>query len=857
MTVSLTFTAASTNASVTTSICSNLNASVTTLMIQNSAQTSAYFQFPSCLGTSSVTYLDAEYMTTSSFAVFPTTLTNLYCRYCQLRYDSTDASTPISLEPAARTMDGFNTDGSIAWSEIFTTYPSLIAMDFFFGGLTATLPAQLPANFNFFRLRGINYNADPTSGLTGTFPAGLLSLIGAAGTATSTFYMDISFNRVTGTIPSNFFSGFSGKRFKTLQIDAYGMQLSGTIPPVLFSPLGSALMTTFSLNLASHSNLGGSIPSGLFVSGMIASAGGSVNVNFGSCALNGSIPDGIIATLPGNTAVYLDLSYNQLIGPLPSYLYTTGDDPSLISLNWRNNNLNGSLTNFLSASLTSNKTIPTFFVDLQYNQLTGTIPESLLLNYYTAKRDSDGDGTGQSQDDSGKSFFSRSSSATDASDAAAALAPSGFLADQQFTLSLAHNQLTGTVPPLLLSASFNPASALPIGVSLDLSYNKLNDTVPSDLFAGVSSSLTGIFTVVLSGNQFTGTVPTFCRTAGMLTLLMDSNNLTGTIPTEWQSCRVNQVDVSNNPNLIGSIPHALLNGTGIYGFAAKNTSLSGTLPPIASALTILELSLTKIDFCNADSIASFTGYSQTCRLESSEACYCASSYTKCGSTIACPPPGFLPVAPSAPTAVPINPPVSAPTTPPPTGCLASAQPGPEFTCINGRWTATTITSPALVIPPGAGKVIVNGDVESDEVVLRDLSSSIEISGCANNLANVNLQLTKQESEQVGGESTTQTLITTSGSGCNSLGSVNLNTQVSNQGCKKLKSAKQVSPDGSTLNAVFSLQTSSCNTWWIILVSVICGVIVIGVIIIVVSVVCCTRCKRKVRPFAGSDGRHSI
>ena len=81
---------------------------------------------------------------------------------------------------------------------------------------------------------------------------------------------------------------------------------------------------------------------------------------------------------------------------------------------------------------------------------------------------------------------------------------------------------------------------------------------------------------------------------------------------------------------------------------------------------------------------------------------CPPSYIPPAAPVAqvAPPPTPQPTPVPVNAPVPINAPVNPPTAPPPTGCLASAKPGPEFNCINGLWTATVVTSPALVIPEG-------------------------------------------------------------------------------------------------------------------------------------------------------------
>lgn len=575
MTVTLAFTAASTNSTVSTAICSALNSSVTTLTITNSAGAAKFFQIPACVASAPLTRFDAEWMTTSSFNVFPNTLDTLYCRQCAFRYDSTGSSTPISSTPAAQTTDGFNSDGSISWTELFVTFPNLGAIDFFFGYLTATLPPSPPARLTFLRMRGIQYDFTvPTSGLTGALPATFFTNIAAAGTSSSYFFMDVSYNRMTGSIPSTWFSSFAGQSFGTIDMILYGSNLNGALASGLFTPLASAGMGRFEIQLGNGIN--GSLPA--FPSGMLRT-GSTFTFNAGSAALTGSIPEGFLSAATLGSYVNLDLSGNQLTGPLPSAIFAPGVLPSGLTLNLYNNLINGSLTSFISSGFTSNLTLTYCAIRLDGNLLTGSIPETLLFNYVSAKRDSsdaNGDGKDESEIDSELSALTRSSRA------ATAMVPVGMLASTQFVLSLAGNRLTGTVPAKLLAASFLPATDILYGVTVDLSGNLLEGPFPSDFYDSLSNSISGTFYTSINNNLFSGTIPTFCRaTTSLANFDMSNNNVTGPIPTEWQSCKLKQVLLNNNPYLGGSIPPNLLNTTGILSFAAKNTSLTGYLPPLA------------------------------------------------------------------------------------------------------------------------------------------------------------------------------------------------------------------------------------------------------------------------------------
>lgn len=789
------------------------------------------FQIPACLASHSLDRFYGEFMVTSSFSVFPTSLTKLECTNCRLLRDYSDASTPIASTPTAQISDGFNTDGSLNWSEIFTRLPNLVKVSFPFSTLKNKLPSSIPGGLTYFDLHGVRFGSDP--GLYGSIPPAFFSTFAAA--ASTSFTMDLSNTTINGSIPANLFAPFSGKSYNTLIVDFSNTELSGTIPANLFSPLQSASMTRFSARFAPCSKLEGDLPS--LPSDMIANAG-SFTLNCSGSSLDGSIPNAYLENMPINAIVTLDLSHNRLIGPLPDYIFTSSNTPKTLKIDLGHNLISGPLTSFLSSSWNANNTAVTVSIALNDNALTGTIPETLLLHYPVSKRGSNYDQEDDNSSDNEALSSANSLTNDDAlshderslTRAIAAGDPVGLVVQNSFVLNLANNALTGSIPPVLLSIAWRTSGQIAGPTLIDLSNNSLNGTIP-DLLGRMSQQLLGDFAVKLNNNSFTGPVPDFCRASTPMAIDLSWNNLTGPLPTSWASCKLSQVTLSYNSHLAGAMSSSLFSATGMSNFEAANTSISGDLPRLG-VLTSFDLSSSSVDFCGRISLGSISGYRKTCLVQTTAACNCAGFYAQCGSSITCP----AGVSRSE--------------------CPAATRPGPEFFCSNGIWTAQVVTSPTLVVPPGAGTIAVLDDIESTKVIFNGLASHIEVNGCAANVSSVTLQLTPEQVEAIPSGTASQTLLSTSSTGCN-LDSINLNAQIPNPRCKKVTTTKQVSPDGTTLSAVFSLQSTNCNTWWIILVSVLCGAIVIAVIIIVVSVMCCACCKRKVRPFAGTEGNHPV
>lgn len=146
-------------------------------------------------------------------------------------------------------------------------------------------------------------------------------------------------------------------------------------------------------------------------------------------------------------------------------------------------------------------------------------------------------------------------------------------------------------------------------------------------------------------------------------------------------------------------------------------------------------------------------------------------------------------------------------------------------------------------------VVVAGNLTSSELILSSIDSQVVVQGCADQLKNVTIVLTPEQLEQGFGKSKTKMrslLQLQNTSACNS---VDLNTfeiSVSGSTCKKVK--VQQTSSTTTLGALFTLDNRKCQLWWIILVAVVCGVIVLGVAVFVALVLFVPSIRVKVRPY---------
>lgn len=327
------------------------------------------------------------------------------------------------------------------------------------------------------------------------------------------------------------------------------------------------------------------------------------------------------------------------------------------------------------------------------------------------------------------------------------------------------------------------------------------------------------------------------------------NHLYGSIPMSWEDSFPVLLDLSYNIGVNGSIPEGYFStdlSVAPKSLIAIATSLSGTMPPIynvTSPLTlsakqdiyyretkenwILDLSLTNINFCEADwpwnleQISSPTGTTFSCNLAETTATQCATLWPQCS---------FLP---------------------PP--CHPSLPPEVGMECVNGSWVSPppvldpleapqtpespVSSAPSLTIPSGS-TIAVNGNLNASSVVFQGLGSSIVITdGCPTRLSSITVELSPKDLEKIEqskGKKLTQTLLVLdSRLNCANLNGIRLNQISKKSGCKKVKVEKTTRNDSSktSISAVFTIDSSGCNVWWIALVSTIGGVIIIGAIIL--------------------------
>ena len=394
----------------------------------------------------------------------------------------------------------------------------------------------------------------------------------------------------------------------------------------------------------------------------------------------------------------------------------------------------------------------------------------------------------------------------------------GFTTDAiflQLLVSLVSNSVTGTIPANLFRVAATNELLRSNSVFLALRYNKLTGTIPDDIMATAVTGSSSLFD--FSNNRFIGPLPSICPKTNRISFAVNDNDMNGTIPDAWQDCGWQSIILSRNARITGSIPPKLLSDTGLTSFAVTSTGLSGNLPTLPKTLN-WEASSTNIDFCSAASLAGFSNYTgSTCSLLTTRTCECESSYAALCTT----------------SCLVIN-------------CTGTA-PSPQFNCSYGVWTAPAgVNTTTLIIPPGLGTVVVSGNVSTPGITMDGLGSTIEVT----NLTQVHVEISLTETGKLE-TSSLQEILSLLSSNCSvDLNTVSLVANLKGKNCRKLSVTKVISEDGSTMSGLFSLDKSNCNRWWIILVSVICGVIVLIVIALALMTALWPAFRAKIRPFAG-------
>lgn len=605
-----------------------------------------------------------------------------------------------------------------------------------------------------------------------------------------------------------------------------------TLPDRLLNQTDLRASNQIVLNVILKKNqIYGTIPSG-FLSAAGSTTGISFDFSYNN--LTGDVPAGLFGISPWSEVktLYLSFSYNSLNGTLPEHLFPANSFPltQTVTVSFDNNLLTGNIPGTLLQDAFS--VVYTLELDLQVNRLTGSISSGLLLLNSSSVA---------SQYPMQYYYIQLDENELDGKIDSDLFAAFNWSQIRSFRFQASENQLTGDLP----SSIFNGQSA-PFMTTLNFFIGdnpKLAGTIPPTMLpslegdASVTSAQILNFYLDISNTNMTGTItiPGFPSRPAALRLQISAynSNITYLDFDDTAYASAFTMEFEGCPFLTGSLPDSIFNASSILGYLGISSPLfSGRLPDLGSLtapwLLGLRLDGSAIDVCSAPRTRwSTANFINPCTFSPSFAntSGCADLYPVMCKSI-------QPPSPPPPTS---SPPSSQVT------CVQSSSPGPSFTCIDGHWTYVgTFTSPTITIPSGGGSsVVISGEVTSTTIIFQGTGTSLDVDGCVANLSSVVIELTKEGVESLQTKNP-YTLITYSDSCASPLVAVTVKTSGT---CKKVN-VKKIS-DAGTLGALFAVDSSGCKTWWIILVSVICGIILLAIIVLIILVACVPSINDKV------------
>lgn len=671
--------------------------------------------------------------------------------------------------------DGFHID----WNSTFTALPSVISYEFrtSYIGSKPVLPTELPTNVFQFAVVGCS--------LSGEIPSTLFSQ--HSGT-TPQLYLFLSENDLTGTLPANLFPNDLCSNLELVNVDLSQNELSGSIPSNLFGGVLKKVKT--------------------------------YSMDVGSNLLDGDVmallpTDQLIEGTLNKVLIYFDA--NKFTGSIPNWLQNIGSNVTDLIISGSSNSLESTLPIDLTTKAGFTAALKQFQLILSGNKFFGDIPSNLFdFNNVTVSPTS--------------WFVDLSKNNLNGTIATDVFSPINWTLATEAIFRFGTNPLIGDLPASVLKNA--PAPALG---TLNLNFGhltKLTGTVPDTFWESMSTSSTLASTAIttkididMTASKVTGALnlPDLSLSKQSLSLSITAPNCNFTTVnfTGAVGNVLMLLNLHSNSMLKGALPASLFDSSSILSnLTASGTLLSGTMPDLGALspvkLRTLILDSTLIDFCSGARTAWAPEVFDTCTLTNTSASNCAGVYAVCTVTT--------------------NPSTTPPTAPPSRTCPPT-RPSADFVCIAGVWTSiTSINTPTFIVPSGATTTVINGNLTSSTVVIQGLGSTVIVTGCVSNLTTITVELTKTEIEKIGTTGKLQSLLSYNASdvSCsNNLESVNIDKIVSDKTCKEVKVSK-VQSEGS-LSALFTVNNSKCNTWWIILVSVICGVVVIGIVVAVVVI----------------------
>lgn len=183
-------------------------------------------------------------------------------------------------------------------------------------------------------------------------------------------------------------------------------------------------------------------------------------------------------------------------------------------------------------------------------------------------------------------------------------------------------------------------------------------------------------------------------------------------------------------------------------------------------------------------------------------------------------------------------------------CVGPSPSNDFFECQNGVWHANRSISIRNL--PIAGETFVGGTVKIEEqlILLYGPQTSFVARDCIELNGSIVIDMSQADIDRLQKGKTSREMIASENCNLDNLASrpIYIQTQAK-KSCKKVSVTTKTSFGGKTLNVIVAMDHFSCNLWWIILISVIAGVLLIALIVIVLVFSLSIKARQCARPFS--------
>ncbi|KAI9108123.1 hypothetical protein K1719_020996 [Acacia pycnantha] len=398
-------------------------------------------------------------------------------------------------------------------------------------------------------------------------------------------WLQLARNNLTGEIPLSIWNLTS-----LIGLTLGGNNLEGSIP----EEIGHLKKLTFFV--AADNSLSGALPSSLF------NISSLTMISVGNNHLNGTqLPNNMFSTLPNLT--YFAIFGNQIFGPIPNSIANAsslqlfeigsnqffGEVPNLGGvkdlrwLNFYSNYFGRSSNNDLNFLTYLKNCSKLQYLELGSNKFGGILPNSIgnlstqLIGLSLASNQI----YGTIPETLGKYTFLTILALMNNKFSGTIPTSFGNLGEMK-KLIMEGNQLSGKIP-----ASLGNLSAL---ITLSISRNMLEGKIPTTI-----GNMKNLLTMDLSENNFSGTIPAQIFELPSLSILLNlsHNLLNGSLPIKVGTLKnLGTLDISEN-NISGEIPWTIGECTSMEFLNLQGNSFNGPMPPsltLMRGLTHLDIS---------------------------------------------------------------------------------------------------------------------------------------------------------------------------------------------------------------------------------------------------------------------------